>query len=379
MSAAHAQGFTTRAKQAILIDAATGAVLFQRNADQLAPPASMSKLMTMAVVFKRLKEGQLKLEDEFLMSENAWRKGGAPSGTSAMFVPLNTRISLDLLLSGLAVQSGNDAAIAVAEGISGSEDAFAQLMEAEARRIGLKKSTFRNATGLYHPQHLMTARDLGLLARHIIDEYPEYYPKFGIERFKYRKHNFINRNPLVFAKIGADGLKTGYIKQAGYGVVGSAVQEGRRLIVVVNGLKSKSERREEARRMLEWGFRSFKKFPLFGPNEIVGEARVWGGEQFYVPLTGGHDGIKVVLSRFPEKKKLSAKVVYEGPLKPPIRRGDQVARLRVTSSLGSVNEVPLYAAQDVGPGGVVRKGLDSLIHLTTRWVSQKASDLLEKN
>ncbi len=379
MSPALADAFKSRAKQAILMDAATGAVMFQHKADQLAPPASMSKLMTMAVVFKALKEGQLKLEDEFLMSENAWRKGGAPSGTSAMFVPINTRISLDLLLTGIAVQSGNDAAISVAEGMAGSEDAFAQLMETEARRIGLIRSTFRNATGLYHPEHLMTARELAVLAQYIIANYPEYYPKFGIERFKYRKHRFINRNPLVFLDIGADGLKTGYIKQAGYGLVGSAVREGRRLIVVVNGLTTKAERKQEARRLLEWGFRSFTKFSIFKPNEIVGQARVWGGEQFYVPLSGGAEGIKVILPRFPANQKLSAKVVYDGPLKPPVRRGDQIARLRVVSSTGAVNEVPLYAAEDVVAAGVIRKGFDSLIHLTTRWVSAKASGLFENN
>ncbi len=368
--------FKTKAKQAILIDAASGAILFQHNADQLAPPASMSKLMTMAVVFKALKEEQFKLEDKFLMSENAWRKGGAPSGTSAMFVPLNTRVTLDELLKGIAVQSGNDASIAIAEGMAGSEEAFAQLMETEARRIGLTKSTFRNATGLPHPDHLMTARELASLAKFIIESYPEYYGMFAIERFKYRKHRFINRNPLVFLDIGADGLKTGYTKEAGYGVVGSAVQEGRRLIVVVNGLKSKSDRKEEARRLLQWGFRSFTKFSLFDPGEVVGQARVWGGEQFYVSLSGGDQGdIKVILPRFPANQKLKAKIIYQGPLKPPIQTGDQVAKLRVTSSTGAINEIPLYAAEDVAPGGVMRKGFDSLLYLTFRWVSAQASNL----
>ncbi len=375
LAAAQGASFKPKAKQAILMDAATGAILFQHNANQLSPPASMSKLMTMAVVFKALKEGQLKIEDEFLMSENAWRKGGAPSGTSAMFVPINTRTTLDLLLKGIAVQSGNDAAIAIAEGMAGSESAFAQLMETEARRIGLTNSTFRNATGLFHPEHLMTARELAMLARYIIYNYPEYYSMFGIEKLKYRKHRFINRNPLVFLDIGADGLKTGYIKQAGYGVVGSAVQDGRRLIVVVNGLKSKKDRKQEARRLLEWGFRSFTEFALFDIGEIIGQARVWGGEQFYVPLTGKGE-LKVVLPRFPANQKLKAKVIYDGPLKPPIRQGDQVAKLRVTSSAGAVNEVKLYAATDVEPGGVMRKGLDSLIHLTFRWVSAQASGLV---
>lgn len=371
---ASAATFKPRAKHAILMDAQTGAIMFQHNADVLSPPASMSKLMTMAVVFKALKEGQLKLEDEFLVSENAWRNGGAPSRTSAMFVPINTRATLDQLLKGIAVQSGNDASIAIAEGMAGSEDAFARLMQTEARRIGLTKSTFRNATGLPKDGHLMTARELALLAKYIVDTYPEYYEMFAIKRFKYRKHRFINRNPLVFLDIGADGLKTGYTKESGYGVVGSAVKDGRRLIVVVSGLKSKSERKDEARKLLEWGFRSFAEFPIFDPEEVVGQARVWGGEQFYVPLEGNGE-VKVILPRFPARQKLKAKIIYDGPLKPPVREGDQVAKLRVTSSTGAVNEIPLYAAQDVEEGGVIRKGFDSLLYLAFRWVSAQASNL----
>ena len=213
--------YQSRAKYAVLMDAATGAILYQKNADELVPPASLSKLMTLAVLFRTLKSGKLSATDEFVMSVNAWRKGGAPSKTSAMMVPVSTKVKLSELIQGIIVQSGNDACISVAEGIAGSEDNFAKLMTEEARRIGLKKSTFGNATGLPNPAQLMSARELGQLARFLIREYPEHYPVFGQKEFPYRHHKFINRNPLLFLSIGADGMKTGFIKEAGYGLVGS--------------------------------------------------------------------------------------------------------------------------------------------------------------
>jgi len=364
---ASAQGFNTKAKQAILIDVTSNAVLFEHNADEPMPPASMSKLMTIAVVFRGLKLGQLKLDDEFLVSENAWRTGGAPSGTSAMFVPVNTREPLGELLRGIVVQSGNDAAIAIAEGLAGSEAAFAKIMTADAKRLGLENSVFKNATGLPDPEHRMTARDLAILARHLIEDYPDLYQMFKEPTFKYRRHNFRNRNPLLDLDLGVDGLKTGYTSKAGYGVVASAVQDGRRLIAVINGLETKRERKREGQRLLEWGFRGFSKFSLFGSGDIVGQARVWGGTQFFVPLTG-NGPLTVVLPRFPVNQKLKAEIVYDGPLKPPVMKGAQVAQLRVTSSTGAVNEVPLYAAETVETAGVLRRGLDSAFHLAFGWL-----------
>lgn len=368
MAAAQANNeFTIKARQAILMDADSGAIMFQHNPDQLASPASMSKLMTLAVAFRAVKEGKIKLEDEFLMSENAWRKGGGPSGTSAMFVPINTRVRVDELFKGIIIQSGNDAAMAIAEGIAGTEEAFATMMTEEARRLGLPKSTFRNATGLYHPEHLMTVRELALLARHLIREFPEQYPTFSVKEFPYRKHKFINRNPLLFMNIGADGLKTGYIKEAGYGVVGSAVQGNRRLIVAINGLATQEDRKEEARRLLEWGFKSFGEFKLFEAGEIIGKARVWGGDRMYVPLMGNGE-LMVVLPRFPANQKLRAEIVYKGPLKPPVKKGDQVARLRVITSNDATSEVPLFAAEDVSPASTWKRGLDSLLFMATKWI-----------
>ena len=328
------------------MEAETGAVLFQHNADELAPPASMSKLMTVAVIFKALKTGQVKLEDEFLVSVNAWRKGGAPSGTSAMFVPVNTKEPLDQLLQGIIVQSGNDACIAVAEGMAGSEDSFAQLMTEEARKLGLKKSTFRNATGLPAPEHLMTARELAMLARHLIRDYPDLYKRFGQREFQYRKHRFHNRNPLLALSLGVDGLKTGFVKDAGYGMVASAKQDNRRLIVVVNGLEREEERKSETVRLLEWGFKSTTEYMLFGAGEVVGTARVWGGSRMFVPLVGS-DGVHVVLPKLPPNQRLRAEIIYKSPLKAPIRKGDTVATLRVITPAQAINEVPLQAGEDI--------------------------------
>jgi len=367
LAVAQSGGFNTRAKAAVLLDADTGAILYQNNADELLPPASVSKLMTAEIVFRALKEGKLKLTDEFTMSEHAWRTGGAPSRTSSMFVPINTTATIDELLKGLIIQSGNDAAICLAEGLSGSEAKFAERMTAEARRLGLTKSTFANPSGLYDPGQQMTAREIALLAHHLIKEYPEYYPIFSQRLFEYRKHKFYNRNPLLPLDIGADGLKTGFINESGYNLVGSAVQNGKRLIVVVMGLPTAADRTSEAKKLLDWGYRSFAPFKLFDAGETVGSARVWGGEQFYVPLTG--DGaISVILPRVPENPRLKAEIIYDGPLKPPVKKGTRVATLRVTSQTNQVNEVPLYAAEDVEPGGLVRRGLDSLAHLALSWV-----------
>lgn len=359
--------YVTKAEHAILMDADSGAVLFQKDADELTPPASMSKLMTLAVVFKALKEGVLNLSDEITMSENAWRTGGAPSGTSAMFVPINSKVTVEELLQGIIVQSGNDACIALAEALAGSESGFARVLTNEARRIGLEKSTFQNSTGLPAEGHMMTMRELARLTRFLIKEYPDRFAMFAQKEFRYRKHRFFNRNKLLFLDIGADGMKTGYTEASGYGIVGTAVQDGKRLIVAVNGLKSGNDRVEEARKLLEWGFRSFGSFELFGADQVVGSARVWGGDRFYVPLVG-KNGVSVVLPRYPANQRLRAEIIYKGPLKPPVRQGDQVATLRITSSTSAVSEVPLYAKADVGKGGVMRQGLDSLIHLALGWI-----------
>ena len=350
--------FETKAKHAILMDADADLVFFEKDADALVPPASMSKLMTLAVVFRELKAGRLKLEDQFKVSEHAWRDGGAPSGSSAMFAPLNSMVSVQDLIQGVTVQSGNDAAIVLAEGISGSEDAFAKEMNKYAKEIGLPKSHFVNATGLPAEGHLMTVRELAILANFLIHTYPEYYPYFGEKTFVFGKWNFTNRNPLVFEEaLGVDGLKTGFIEEAGYGLVASAKREGQRVILVVNGLTTKKEREEEPRKLLEWGFKSFKPFRLFDQGERVSDALVWGGEKHYVPLVGDRN-IDIILP-VSTSGKVTAQIVYEGPIKAPIRKGDRVALLRVTADdTAATNDIPLYAGDDIGQSNFAMRGLE---------------------
>ncbi len=357
--------YVTKAQHAILLDATSGAILFQHRADDLAPPASMSKLMTLAVVFKALKDGKIKGTDEVVMSVNAWRKGGAPSGTSAMMVPVNTKATVDDLIKGIAIQSGNDACIALAESLAGSEANFAKLMTQEARRIGLTRSSFANATGLHNDNHLMTARELATLARFLMTEYPDYYGVFSQKEFLYRKHKFYNRNPLLFLGIGADGLKTGQTKEAGFGLVGSALQNGRRLIVVVAGLENAADRKMEAQKLLDWGFKSISQVKIFDAGEIVGQARVWGGERMYVPLAGDGD-ITMSLPKYPANQRLSAEIVYRAPLKPPVKKGDHVATLRIQSTSSASAEIPLYAQEDVEPSGLAWRGIDSLVIMALR-------------
>ncbi|WP_072391307.1 D-alanyl-D-alanine carboxypeptidase family protein [Hyphomicrobium sp. CS1GBMeth3] len=364
-------GFSTTARNAILMDFDSGSIIYQKAADQLVSPASMSKLMTLAVLFKALKDGKLKPEDEFQTSEHAWRTGGAPSGTAAMFIPIHNKTPVSELIQGIAVQSGNDAAITVAEGMAGSVDAFAKIMEAEARSIGLEKSTFRNPTGLPHPEHLMTARELAMLARHIIKNYPDQYKVFSQREFQYRRHKFYNRNPLLSADIGVDGMKTGHTREAGYGMVVSAIADGRRLIGVVMGFENEKERQNETRRMLQWGAKSVATAKLFDAGEAVGYARIWGGQDLYVPLTGDGD-LEVILPKFPVNQKIRGEIVYEGPIKPPVKKGDQIAMFRVTSTApGSnepiaVSETPLYAENDVDEATFYWQGVDSLLHLGLR-------------
>ncbi len=356
----------TDADYAILIDVDTQTVLFEKNADQLMQPASMSKLMTLAVVFDALDQGRITLQTEFPVSEYAWRTGGAPSGTAAMFAPIHTNVTVEDLLQGAIIQSGNDACIILAEGLAGSEDAFVQMMTEHAHQIGLKKSTFGNSTGLPNPKQLMTARELAQLAMYIIRKYPKYYPYFQQKEFHYRKHVFYNRNPLIYANIGADGVKTGYTAESGYGVVGSAVQDGRRLIVVENGLKSQSDRKEDAVRLLSWGFKSFDKYTVFNSNETVGEALVWGGEKLYVKLRGDGD-VRILLPRN-AKQKLHGRIIYPGPVIAPVKEGDRIGELQVTAENGIKTSAPLYAAELIQKAGLIRQGLSSAFYLAFGWL-----------
>lgn len=342
------EALETPAKQAILMDMETGAILFEKESDFLMPPASMSKLMTVTMLFERLKEGSLKMEDTFPVSEKAWKKGG-----SKMFVEVNKRVSVSDLLRGIIVQSGNDACIVVAEALSGSEEAFAQSMTEHAREIGLSDSTFRNATGWPDPNHRMTARELALLAKYIIQKFPEYYNIFSEKSFKFGKIKQGNRNPLLYTNSGSDGLKTGHTEESGYGIVGSSIRDGRRLIVVVNGLTSTKERGRESERILEWGFREFGNYELFKKDQEVAKARVWLGSKDLVALTTDAD-LKVTMSR-KNRRDMQVKLVYNEPIPAPIIKGSPVARLVISAPDMKNIEVPLLAAEDVERPGMFRR------------------------
>jgi serine-type D-Ala-D-Ala carboxypeptidase (penicillin-binding protein 5/6) len=365
-STAFAQTIDTKAPYAILIDAATGTVLFEKEANVPVPPASLSKLMTMEIVFNALQEGRLSMTDEFFVSENAWRTGGANSGGSTMFAELDSSISLENLIQGVIVQSGNDACIIIAEGMAGSEEAFAVEMNRRAADLGLTNSYFINSTGLPDPDHLMSVRDLAFLARYIIATYPDYYKYYSQSEFTWNGIRQYNRNPLLRSVTGADGMKTGYTEDAGYGLVGSAVRADLRLVVVVTGLGSRREREEEARKLMEWGFRAFEQVTLFDAGAEVGTARVYGGETWSVPLTG--DGAVQILLPREVRRRLRAEVSYFGPLMPPIEAGDRVASLNVTTESGTSLSVPLYAAEDVAEGPLHRRAMDAVLNLMTRYI-----------
>ena len=338
----------TPAKQAMLIDYETGAVLFEKNSDVLMPPASMSKLMTVTMMMERLKDGSLKMEDTFPVSENAWRKGG-----SKMFVEVGKRVKVSDLLRGIIIQSGNDACIVVAEALGGSEEGFAQLMTERAREIGLTQSTVRNATGWPDPNHLMTAQDLSILATYIIKNFPEYYSIFNEKSFTYSKIKQGNRNPLLYSNSGADGLKTGHTEDSGYGLVGSAKRGDRRLIVVVNGLSSAKERGRESERIMEWGFREFDNYALFKKGQEVAKAQVWLGAQDLVPLLIDQD-LTVTMSR-KDRRSMEVKLVYNEPIPAPIIKGSPIARLMITSPEMETIAVPLLAAENVERPGMFKR------------------------
>jgi D-alanyl-D-alanine carboxypeptidase (penicillin-binding protein 5/6) len=349
--------YQTTAPHAILLDAESGSVLFEKSADVLVPPASLSKLMTAEIVLNEIKQGRIKPTDEFLVSTNAWRKGGAPSRTSSMFVPINTRVTVDLLLHGVIIQSANDASIAFAEALAGNEDKFAEMMTERARALGLTKATFGNATGLPHPKQLMTARELGKLAQHIMHTYPDYYPYYGEREFTFNKIRQFNRNPLLTLNIGADGLKTGFTKEAGYGLVGSAVQNGMRLIVVVNGLKSEKERADEAKKLLEWGFHNFQSSLLFEEGQVIADAKTYGGNQRYVPLIAQR-AVRLMVPRG-VRERIIARVVYSGPVPAPVQKGQKIGVLKVWRNDAMVLEVPLEATEEVGTGTLPGRAWDA--------------------
>jgi D-alanyl-D-alanine carboxypeptidase (penicillin-binding protein 5/6) len=354
-------GFDGDAPTAILIEASSGSVLFEKNADELRAPSSMMKLMTAEVVFHAITQGDVKLTDEYRVSEYAWRKGGAPAGGSTMFAAIHSKISVDDLLHGALIQSGNDACIVLAEGLAGNEGSFAEMMTKRARELGMTRSTFANSNGLPDPGNKMTVRELAKLARYIIQTYPDFYKLFGEREFTWNKIRQQNRNPLLTSLDGADGLKTGYTKEGGYGMVGSAVQNGTRLIVVINGLDDPEDRASEAKKMLEWGFRNFETRTLFAADQPVGYAKVFGGESRSVKLAS-REPIQVMVQKN-GTDKLIARVIYNGPVRAPFEAGQQVGVVKVWRGGNIAVEAPVYTAEAVGKGSTMRRAIDGVSEL----------------
>ena len=352
---------STTAPHAILVEAESGSVLFEKDADALVAPASLAKLMTVNVVFEQLELGNIKLDDAYVISENAWRKGGAPSRGSTMYAVLHSRVRVEDLLKGVLIQSANDGCIALAEGIAGNETSFVRMMNDRARELGLTKSTFTNVDGLPDPKMRVTARELAIIARYIVTHYPDYYKWFGEREFTWNKIRQQNRNPLLGTVEGADGMKTGFTNEAGYNLVGSATRNGLRLIVVVTGFKNAKERADEAKKLLDYGFREFDSRILFAENQIIAEAKVYGGAQGKVPVTAGEQ-IRLMVPRS-GSERISAKMVYTGPVRAPVRQGQPIGKLLVSRGDTKVLEAPLQASESVAVGSVSQRAFDAAAEL----------------
>ncbi|TPM11503.1 D-alanyl-D-alanine carboxypeptidase [Mesorhizobium sp. B2-3-11] len=366
LSPAQAQLFETKAAQAFMIDADTGTVLFSKDADKPIPPASMAKLMTMEVVFNALRSGRLKLDDTFVVSENAWRKGGAPSGTSTMFAKLKSAIRIEDLIQGVTVQAANDGCIVIAEGMAGSEDNFAAEMTERARQIGLKTSTFVNSTGLPADGQETSVRELAQLALHLWRVYPDFYRYYGLKDFTWNKISQRNRNPLLAMDIGADGLAVGASETSGFGIVASVSHGGTRVIAAMSGLASDKERAEEARKLLDWGVRSFARTEIFAKDEVVGEAQVFGGAKSGVTLKA--KGPIDIFLPITNRDKLTARIIYFGPVAAPVEEGQPVGALRVWIGDTLSQETPLFAAESIGVGTLPQRALDAVKELAVGWL-----------
>jgi D-alanyl-D-alanine carboxypeptidase (penicillin-binding protein 5/6) len=355
------EAFQTSIPAAVVLDPESNSLLFDKNGDQLVAPASLAKLMTLEYVFNEIKQGRLKLDDTFRISENAWRKGGAPSHGSTMFAAIHSEVKVDDLIHGIIVDSANDACIAIAEGMAGNETAFGALLTKRAREIGLEKSTFTNAEGFSDPNLRVTAREMAQLARHIMQTYPDFFPYFAEREYTWNNIRQQNRNPLLGMGIGADGMKTGETAEAGFNLVGTAMQDNFRLIVVVTGAKSDKERADEAKKMLEMGFHGFEARVLFAEGQNIGGAKVFGGDRSYVPLLA--PGIVKVMLPRNANERLLARIVYTGPVPAPITKGQPIGKLMVWRGENLALEVPLAAAEDVGTGSMSQRAMDGATEL----------------
>jgi D-alanyl-D-alanine carboxypeptidase (penicillin-binding protein 5/6) len=363
---ARAEPFETKATEALMIDAETGTVLFSKNPDKKIAPASLAKLMTMAVVFQGLKTGTYTLDQTFPVTEHAWRTGGAPSGTSTMFAALKSQVALRDLIQGVTVQAANDGCIIIAEGLAGSEGDFAESMNKLAAEIGMTSSVFKNPTGLPAEGQVVTVHDIALLARYIADEFPQYFSYYAQPDFTWNKITQRNRNPLLAMGIGADGMALGFTEGEGYAIVGSATQGGRRVIVVLAGLANDKERAEEARKLLEWGFAGFEKTELFAADAVVGEIGVYGGDIGSVAVKA-KEPIAAVLPKDGEVK-ISARIVYDGPIAAPVEAGAPIGVLKVFVDDFPSQETQLYATEAVAVGPLHRRAADAVGELLTGWM-----------
>jgi len=359
ISAAHA--IETRATHAILLDHETGMVLFEHNPDTLMSPASMSKLMTVLMVLEAVEDGRISMSDKFFVSDDAWRRGGSKSGSSTMFLNARSRVSVENLLRGVIIQSGNDACIALAEGLGGSEPGFAEMMTERARDLGMKNSTFMNSTGWPHVDHKTTARDLAYLTMHLIKHHTSSYGMFAERSFTWNGITQQNRNPLLYANMGADGLKTGHTQESGYGLVASAEQNGRRLILVLNGLQSKKERASEARKLMNWGFRAFTNEILATPDDVLVRAPVWQGEFARVGLAPSK-AFRVVLPRT-GLRKMVVTASYDKPVLAPITKGTPVGKLRVTLPGLETQEIDLVTTANIEREGMLARALSAISYV----------------
>lgn len=346
-----ASALETPASHVYLLDTTTGTVLMDKKGDELMAPASMSKLMTLYMVFERLQDGRLSLDDKFYVSENAWRKGGAKTGGSTMFLEPSMRVRVEDLIRGIIVQSGNDACIVVAEALASSEEAFAAEMTDRARELGMMDSVFKNATGWPNPEHRVSARDLAKLAQLTVEQFPEYYHYYSELKFVFNGIKQSNRNPLIYKDMGVDGLKTGHTEESGYGLTASALRKDRRLVLVVNGLASQKMRSSESERLLEWGFREFGNYEMFQAGDVVTDANVWLGQKPSVPLIIEKDLTLTLPKR--ARRNMQVKVAFEGPIPAPIAKGQRVGTMFITAPEVKTIEIPLLAGNAVQQLGLV--------------------------
>jgi serine-type D-Ala-D-Ala carboxypeptidase (penicillin-binding protein 5/6) len=350
------EGFQTGSATAALLDAGSNSFLFEKNSDQAFAPASLAKLMTLEYVFNEIVQGRVKPDDEYIISENAWRKGGAPSHGTTMFAAIHSRVKVSDLIQGIIVDSANDACMAIAEALAGNEASFGAMLTKRAREIGLENSVFTNSTGLPDPNMHVTARDMAQLARYIMQTYPQFYPYFAARDFTWNNIRQENRNPLLSMGIGGDGLKTGESPDSGYSLVGSALQDNLRLIVVVTGARNEKDRSDDAKKLLDFGFHGFETKILFAEGQTIGAAKVFGGDSGYVALNA--PGTVSLMMPRNTNDRLIARVVYSGPVPAPITKGQAIGKLKVWRNDSVALEVPLQAADDVGTGTMSQRAID---------------------